>query len=472
MPVLVAVLVLAAACTSKSDATISETATPSSELLPSQPVENSPTPTTSNLEGEPLATEVVGDGSTVTRVVARNGSVFVLRLPESFGTSLALDVADEQSARIASVAGDGVGVHIEVGHCRSDSQIANALGVVYATPTSSDPPRSLLFCRPDELLRLVIDPVPDSTYSVDQFHVAPISFGAEYSNQIESLFGPLPGQCCFEDRGPLWNDGSFVLSNGHVDGQITAYDGETLVPMWTTDLLSVIESNEDWVGDGSFLQMLTESRRVIAHSGYGFVVALSGETGDVMWQADLAGESPAHIVLDAASPSALLVVSDVRSEGDQSAPSVRQLDLVTGAELWIAKGEPSTDVQGSKPVVMGDLLLFADVPTYQSDGEVAETAHVLAFDISSGERVWTAALDSATEGFTSAETIATDGARGLIIAMSVDGVLFRLDPETGDQIWRSTVGFGQIVGLSLETVTISRANQDVEIRLSDGTIVG
>jgi len=95
---------------------------------------------------------------------------------------------------------------------------------------------------------------------------------------------------------------------------------------------------------------------------------------------------------------------------------------------------------------MGDVLLVADVPSYQPDTTEQRTSSVLAFRLSTGERTWTSSLENSTVGFTNTQSIVTDNGSDLLLALSDGGTLFRLDPQSGEKIWRAVVGATQIDG--------------------------
>ena len=400
----------------------------------------------------------------MTRVVASDGSVFALRLPEAFGTDIR--PTEHQGAdELVAVAGQGFEARIELGFCPYEQMTRNALGLPMADLPLGEPPASLAFCRGDEFLRLVIEPLPDIDFSTDHFDIIPVAFGRRYADWVWTNMDQFQ-QCCFEDRGPMHHQGTMVVSDGFGSSQVTGMNAETLVPIWTTDLAALLDDRGDWVGDLSLLFMLNDSGVLITTTGYGFIVALDAKSGEQLWIADLDRQSPGG--LRAVDENTIIVTSSILSEGDLTAPTVRLLDIESGAEIWAANADEGTELQWGRPAIINGLVVIAVVPSYHPEPASAPLASVSAFDLETGAKAWTSPLDSSTEAFASFDSIVTDSSRGLLLVTDVDGSMYRLDPATGTRIWASTPGFGPPVGLSPETVTVRVRSQDIELSLETG----
>jgi hypothetical protein len=448
-----------------------DSGTESTVTPPPGETEPDPDPTEPEQDGEKivwLEATAVGDGTTMTRVATSDGSAFAVRLPEVFGTRIRQTGVQGDDAG-AALGGDGFAARIEIGFCTYEPLTTNALGLPMAGVRLSRPPPNLSFCRPDEFVRLVIEPVPDLDFNADQFDIIPVSYGERYVEWIRTNIEP-NGQCCFEDRGPMHHEGLMVVADGYGSTQVTGLDADTLVPLWTTDLAALLQDRGDWIGDSSLLLALTDSGTLITTTGYGFLVGLDVGSGDQLWIADLDGETPGGLAV--VDENTMIVTSSIATEGDLTAPTVRLIDLRSGSQIWASKANEGTELQWTKPVVIDDLVVIADVPSYRGDSESAPTAAVTAFNVSTGERAWTTPLDSTAERYAPFETIVTDSFRGLLFVVDISGSLYRLDPVTGARIWSSTPGFGPVIGLSPDTVTVRVANREIDLSLETGQVIG
>jgi outer membrane protein assembly factor BamB len=401
--------------------------------------------------GQPLEPTVVGDGTTVSRIALVDGTQFALTLPESFGTDLVLGQGETDSVH-ALVQGEEFEVSITVDFCPEDNLFPTERGLAATSLIGRAPAEGVVFCRPDEFITMRLNPTPPFGFSPDEFDVVPISFGDHYQAFLLEL-GVRFGQCCFEDLGPMWDERDMIVADGGLGGQVQRLDGDTLVPQWSIDLRDEVDSSEEWVGDGSYLAGIDESRTLIASTGFGFILGIDAATGERDWQIDLAGHS-----VDTFSRSrsgGWFAASDIVTEGGQTAPKLWHFNGASGQALWVAEGEPSTDLQWDRPTFVGDVVLIADVPSNSENRTGQETSHVLAFDEETGERRWTFDLESDVEGYIEGGAITALNLDDdpLLLASNVEGVLFRIDPATGSEIWRNEnlPGSGPAVVVSVQS---------------------
>lgn len=239
-----------------------------------------------------------------------------------------------------------------------------------------------------------------------------------------------------------------IVSNGTISGQIEALDPETLVPVWSNG-----------IGEESFLYGAAENV-VIASPGYGEIVGLDAGDGMRLWSVDLGETSVSRMRADGSGR--WLATVNYGSEGDHRAPEMIAFDSLSGKVLWTTQAYAGTDWQPTPPSVIGEMVVALDVPT------TAETASVHGFDLETGERLWSTPLASPLEVFPSTDMILTDSQRDLLLVMTTGGTLWRIDPADGSELWRTTTGVSEFIGLSPDTVTIRRANVEIEIDLETG----
>lgn len=420
----------------------------------------------------------IGDGTTMLRVEAADGSVFAVRLPETFGDKFTVTqttvpdaivslVGNLPSATNSSTPESALGIRIEIGFCTDESLTFNALGLEAAAVRLSKPPPSLFFCRSDEFVRLVIDPVPDVEINMDYFDIIPVATGDQYVDWIATNMG-IDDQCCFENRGPMPYQDTIIVSDGYGSTQLTALDTVSLVPLWTIDLANDLPGQPEWAGDSSYLEAVTESGIVIATTGHGYLQGLSALTGERLWTVDLAGETPGGLTM--VGQDELILASSITTEGDTTAPTIRSVDIATGQELWAVEGNPGTELQWQQPLIYENMVVVADVPSYQENPESSATASVTAFDLSTGARLWTSPLDSTQEAFAPYQTLVGEPFQNLLLAVDSEGTLVRLEPETGERLWSVNVGVGPVTALSPETVSLNIRGQEVDVDLDTGQI--
>jgi len=424
--------------------------------------------------GEPLEATVVGDGTTVSRVELVDGTVLALTLPESFGTDLVLG-QDLARGSVAQVQGRDFELHIRFGFCTDEELFPNERGLPATPLPAADPEVGLLFCRPDEFISMTLHPWPSVEFSLNDFYVIPMSAGDDYRQWMQHN-GMMTSRCCFEDLGPMWHEGGMLVATGYQSTAVQRLDSVTLAPDWTVDLAVLLDDGSgSWIGDGAYLHGIEPSSgTAIVSTGFGFLIGLDALDGSQQWQIDLEGHSPLQV---AATRGGWLAITDILTEGGRTAPRMWKFDPGTGDVLWAADGEPATDPQWDWPRTVGDIVVMADVPSYTENPTGEETANLIAFDIETGARRWTFDLDSDTEAFSDRGTIESDATRdpALLLAVNIDGVLFRVDPDTGAEMWRNEdvpgKGLTTIVGLAPDEITVERFDLLTDVDVDTGVIL-
>jgi outer membrane protein assembly factor BamB len=249
---------------------------------------------------------------------------------------------------------------------------------------------------------------------------------------------------------PVVGAGRIYTLDSRSDVTATGTNGATL---WTADLTPATESSDDASGGG----LAYDAGTVYATTGFGELIALDAATGAVRWRQDFdAAVGGAPTVMDGVvyvvardasawairasdgrvqwqlpgtpSPSGVTGVSAPAANGTTVVFPFASGELVTalkksGLNLWTAKVAGArlgrayasvTDLTGD-PVIVGNVVYAGS-----SAGKLG------AFDLSSGDRIWTA-----PEGAVSPVQVAG----GSIFLISDESQLMRIDAATGDAIW-------------------------------------
>lgn len=377
------------------------------------------------------------------------GSRFMFQLPATRARGLRITESEGPGA-VASLEGPGFDAYLRFDFCTGeDAGRINASGSLVIGVDSEQ----VILCRPDQFLVMVFEMSdPFDVGETEMLHVIPIAYGSRYEESLASA-GVEKTQCCFEQFGPLSTGAAIVVSNGHLDGQVMALNPETLVPIWSTN-----------IGAASFLYGMTTpvspEQVVLASAGTGQLVGLRAVDGGTAWTIDVGEASVTQ--MRALPRGEWLAALAYETEGDQRPPELLAIEPANGSVVWTGFGLPGTDWQYTSPVIVGDAVVMLDVP------ETAATASIHAFDLGTGERLWSAPLGSSSPVYTSAELIVADSERDLLFIMTIDGNLIRLDPTSGAELWRATVGYGAITGLAPEYITITRASREIDVDLESG----
>ena len=172
----------------------------------------------------------------------------------------------------------------------------------------------------------------------------------------------------------------------------------------------------------------------------GSVSALDASTGKVIWKVYTITETPQPTTKTAAG---------------------RQLWGPSGGGVW---STPAADAERNRIyIATGDN--YSNPPTPQSDSIMAlamDTGRVLwTKQVTAGDSWNTGCLQPADDtagrahcpsspgpdhDFASAPVLATTGGRRLVIAGQKSGMLYALDPDTGEYVWKTQVGDGGVLG--------------------------
>ncbi len=252
-----------------------------------------------------------------------------------------------------------------------------------------------------------------------------------------------------KDRGlrlalaPTSVDGR-IYAAGHT-GWVYALDGKSGKVLWKTPTKLPLAGGP---GVGSGL--------VVIGATDGQVVALDVTTGAKRWQVRTSGEVLAAPAVSVSS--ALVRTVDGR---------IRALSLIDGKEQWLDEQQvPKLTLRGTAPpVVAGDAVICG-----------FDDGRVVAYALSNGDRLWEAAV-STSHGKTEIERLVDiDGAvhvsgRDLFV-VGFQGKLSMLALDSGQVWWSRDLSSYRGLALGDETIYVATADGHVDaLRRRDGTVI-
>lgn len=297
---------------------------------------------------------------------------------------------------------------------------------------------TLLICRPDDLLATTFDTgnateITLTNSDMEAFDVRIITPGAAYSSARNNQWPELRNCSQCSPGGPYAFPEVGVVVHRTGDARVTAVSTDDLAEVWTRDL--------DGYGmtlhggpSGVYVEVL----------GNGFL-RLDPATGETVWQLaqDSAERSSA---LTGHRGEVWLLRSSFGVTGDERAPLVRSIDVETGETRWQAAGRPASSWQWTRPVVMDNVVVMMDVSTWAGDPDLP-SARLQAFDAATGALLWSTKLDSHIEAFDRELLVVSEfETSNALLARTIEGELLRVDPQSGEVLWRQTIGSGLIGG--------------------------
>ena len=178
-------------------------------------------------------------GSSGVEPLRLDGGVSLISVEMDDGTRIAVLLPTEVApgrvevdtdASTAQINADGLEADLFYEPCPGDLQdrgSLNARGSVIVRTGDT-----LTVCRPDQFLILeVISSVEISDQAEEAFDIVPVDLGSDYLEAVE----PNMPFCC-DAFGPLRAGPLVITANRFTSGQVNAWDYETLMPAWTTDI--------------------------------------------------------------------------------------------------------------------------------------------------------------------------------------------------------------------------------------------
>lgn len=376
-----------------------------------------------------------GDGTAVFDVTLATGDRFRVSVPEPLGDGLDTVVESAGQREPLRLTGSGGTLTITLALCEGeDAMTPNRLGSSVAIDGAV-----ATFCRGNEMLRSTLEATTPIGDEADTLDVRPIAVGSWYGPALAELWPHLANCDNCAPWGPVVLPDDGVVVNRTGDTQITAVSLDDLVELWTVD-----------TGGGAAALHGRPDGLFVEVTGGAFQ-RRDPATGEVVWALDRdEGERGAALISD--GTGGWLLRSSFGVEGDDRPPLLRSIDLATGRVRWTAEGRAGTEWQWTDPVTIGGVIVLMDVTDAPAVPAEPVGGTLRAYDVDSGELVWTTDLDSPTEAYTHGLLAVLEFETGpALVARSIDGELLRVDPETGAVLWRTEVGLAVVDG-TVETV--------------------
>lgn len=248
--------------------------------------------------------------------------------------------------------------------------------------------------------------------------------------------------------GPIVADGRIYVLDTR--GRVTAFapGGGTV---WKSNITPANEKDYKGFGGG----LASDSGRIFAATGFGFVVALDAQNGKKLWEKNIL--SPIRSSPTAADGRVFVVSSD---------GIARALSAADGTELWAHQGlvEKAALLTSTSPAVSGELVV---VP-YPS-GEV------VALRVADGQPAWTESL--ARTRLASSLGSMTDAARpvidnGTVFAVGHSGRMVAAGLRDGQRLWTLNVPGIQAPAMGGETLfVVDTGGQLMAVTRRDGQVL-
>ena len=243
-----------------------------------------------------------------------------------------------------------------------------------------------------------------------------------------------PGSTCFGPRATPTVDGNAVYTVS-LEGHLFCLDAKSGTVKWEKNLISDLHAkNIGWGFSGS---AVTDGNLLLVNAGlYG--AALDKATGTPVWSspADSMGGYSTPVVFTCDGKACLAVFGQ---------KAVYAVDLKSGKEMWSYKWETGFDVNAADPIVVKDRMFI-------SSG-YDRGCTLLEFTAASVKAAWE--NKSMRSHFNSC--VVLNGFLYGIDGNNGKGDLVCLDFATGQERWRSKIGFGSVTAADGKLIVLNEA---------------
>ncbi|MCW5698699.1 MAG: PQQ-binding-like beta-propeller repeat protein [Rhodospirillales bacterium] len=245
-----------------------------------------------------------------------------------------------------------------------------------------------------------------------------------------------------------------VVAEGRVftmdaEHTVSAFDAQTGDWVWEAELAP--DDEEDLIPGG----LAFEDGRIFVTTGFAEVVALDAASGAEVWNTRV--EAPLH-----APPT----VRDGRVFAITVTNTLYALDAENGAQLWTfrAIAETAALIGGANPAVEGDIIVAPF-----SSGEL------VALQVATGQVLWSDSFASTRRTDEIASIAQIRGVptidRGRVFAMSFGGLIASFDLRTGRRLWDRDIGGTQTPWIAGDYIyVISKSHELVCLNRDSGRV--
>ena len=365
-----------------------------------------------------------------------------LRLTVPVEAAEPLALLDEHPAGPTTLIGDGLKIEISFAPCTiravaADVHWALSSRVLEDGRLADDVVR---VCRPDELVSMTIDSASlgaiiesGGAAALDHFDLWPIEVGTRQSAVLAAAKPELVACPACAPWGPASHPDVGVGVIRTAPEEVTAVELDDLHVRWS------------FTAGRSEVALRPAAGTVLLDVSPGPLLALDPATGEQLWQVDrLEGEQGDGVAQQPDGSG--LAWSSFPTEGDHQPPRLRWFSLESGVTRWEAEGRVGADWQGGAPAVIDDVVLAMDVldPAAVGVGEAVAGAveeaggELWAFGLDDGLVRWRVDVGNPPGARSQHVLGVVEGPTGpAVIVRTTDGTVFRVDPATGEELWRT-----------------------------------
>ncbi|MBY8978110.1 PQQ-binding-like beta-propeller repeat protein [Rhodobacteraceae bacterium NNCM2] len=289
-----------------------------------------------------------------------------------------------------------------------------------------------------ERIKLRTNDTRDSTVNVIPRPIAAASTNSQWTqtngrstHNSGNLQGPIaPNIAWRADAGQGNSDESWITSppiavNGKVitldaDASVRAFDGQSGSVIWEADVALEGEDGDEGFGGG----MAADGPTIFVTTGFGEVLALSESSGEILWRVRF--DAPFRSAPSTANGIVIVVGRDNQAYALRGS---------SGELVWRNQGvaAEASFLGGATAAISGGLVILP-----YSSGEL------VALDIGTGRPIWSAIVTGGRRGLARSSITDITGdpvvAGPFVLGANQSGRLIAIDGRSGSRVWTRGIG--------------------------------